>query len=414
MSNLQPPQLDEEQQRPLELLRQGKSVFVTGPAGTGKSFVLQTIRKQLPIAVTASTGLAAMNVGGVTYHSWSGIGYGGDPEAILKRLSRFVKDRIVAASYLALDEVSMVSGYELDVLSYVMGQVRADSRPFGGVTVAFFGDFMQLPPVDPEGGLAFESDTWQELNPSVCNLTHVYRQVDPAFQNLLEEIRFGKLSRGSAQLLAARLTAVDADPKRVPIKLYNTNCDVDLENELQLEKLPGNLFTSEAQDWASHPTQQADLDKNCRWPKTLNLRQGARVMLLHNIDVANGLANGSMGLVSAIHDGGIQVIFDNGATYDVEQQVFEKKSIEPSSGGWSEKVVASRTQYPLRLAYAITSHKSQGLSLDKVEVNLKDCFATGQAYVALSRARTLDGLFIGSHRKGCVKASAKAASFYGQ
>lgn len=403
---------DPEQDRPLELLQQGRSVFVTGSAGTGKSATLQKIRASLPIAVTASTGIAAMNVGGSTYHSWSGIGYGGDPEAILKRLSNFVKERIRAASYLALDEISMVSGFEFDTLSFILSHVRADSRPFGGITIAMFGDFMQLPPVESDGGLAFESETWDELKPEVCNLTKVYRQVDPAFQRLLEEIRFGKMSKASVELLASRIGLTDDNPERVPIKLYSTNVDVDRENERKLAEIPGDPVVSVAQDWAAHPTLLSDLTKNCRWPGTLNLKVGARVMLLLNMDVAGGLANGSMGLVSAFIDNRVQVVFDNGAVVEIEKQKFEKKSAEPSSDGWSEKVVASRTQYPLRLAYAITTHKSQGLSLDKVEVYLADCFAAGQAYVALSRARSLEGLFIGSSRKGCIKCDRKAARFY--
>ena len=406
--------LDAEQQHPIDLMCQGKSVFITGSAGTGKSATLQSMRTRLPLTVTASTGLAAMNVGGSTYHSWSGIGYGGDPEAILKRISKFTKSRIVMCNYLALDEVSMVSGFELDTLSYILSHVRADSRPFGGITMAFLGDFMQLPPVDDEGGMAFESESWQELNPTVCKLTKIYRQENLQFQQMLEEIRFGKMSRESTALLASRINAIDPNPELVPLRLYCTNRDVDYENERKLGELPGAPIVSEAEDWADHAVHQGDLDKNCRWPATLQLKEGARVMLLQNRDVENGLANGSMGVVESFSEGAmeINVRFDVGATVAISRETFEKKSTEPSRNGWVEKVVATRRQFPLRLAYAFTSHKCQGLSLDKIEVFLADVFSPGQAYVALSRARSLGGLFIGNSRKGCIKYSKKAADFY--
>ncbi len=418
--------LDDEQHRVVELVRRRRSVLVTGPAGTGKSAILAELQLVLPVTVTATTGLAAINVCGSTIHSWSGIGVDTDPEVIMDKLKPYTKDRIRACDYLAIDEISMMGATMMDLLDFILQQVRCSSEPFGGLTLIMFGDFFQLPPVgDLE--FAFQSDAWQNLNPEVVQLTRIYRQLDPAFQKMLNGVRYGKPDPDSMNLLASRINAPDSMPDRVPVKLYPTNRDVDHENRMMLDLIKDQeLHTFDAVDFASHPVQLGILKKNCRWPEELELKIGARIMLLLNHDVENGLANGSMGLVTGFRDAGwedeegkvrdlaVLVSFDIAPDQiiPIEREKFEVKAVESSSGRWVSKVVASREQFPLRLAYAITIHKSQGMSLDKVKIYLASCFEAGQAYVALSRARTLEGLYIGDFGKGCIRASRKAKEFY--
>ena len=408
--------LDAEQLAVIEAVKRRESVLVTGPAGTGKSAVLEHLCKILPVAVTSTTGLSAVNIGGVTIHSWSGMGIGGDPDAVLQKVSGYVRDRINNTQYLAIDEISMLGGSGIDLLHFILSSVRCDRRPFGGMVMIFFGDFMQLPPVDDEE-MAFESMAWQELNPRIINLTRIYRQDDPKFQNMLNEIRLGKIGEESATLLASRINISDDDPEREPLHLYPTNKSVDRENHMRVSQLPGEMVTYLAEDWAQHPVQLANMKKSCRWPELLELKVGARVMLLFNKDVENGLANGSMGLVRDIRgpEGVIVVEFDigPGVMVEIRRGTFEIRQMEKMYGSWTSTVVATRKQHPLRLAYALTAHKSQGLSLDKVRVHLAGCFDAGQAYVALSRVRTLNGLFIGDFEKGCIRANRAARRYYG-
>lgn len=395
-------------------------VLITGDAGTGKSFLLEQLRREIhSLDITATTGIAALNVGGTTLHRFAGLGM--NPEsttarAIFKRLQKGnygqpqkAFDNIRGCSRLAIDEISMQGAELFDLTSQLFQLVRDRPEPFGGVQVIAIGDFLQAPPVNAE--FAFKGLAWAAAGFKTHQLTEVIRQADHRFAQILAKIRrgggrdpeTGAVDLEVADFLRERLAAKPDDDK-APVILDPLNRNVDTVNAQRLADLPGEVTMRIATEWGKDWAKEA-MDRDCRMPKKLYLKPGARVMLLQNIDPEGGLANGSLGTIENIKPSTIGVRFDAAGLHDVPRWTMEKKD--------GKTVVAERTQFPLRLAWAITIHKSQGQTLDKVAVNLADCFAPGMAYVALSRCRTADGLFITSSKRGCIKADAEALAFYG-
>ncbi len=410
----------DEQVRALDLVGSGKNIFITGGAGVGKSEVLKLLRRRYPdLQVTSSTGISAVSVGGITIHSWSGIKLGREPaEEIVDRLyfSRDrspVYDRILSAKRLALDEVSMISGTKLTLIDQVLRGVRNVDEPFGGLQMVFFGDFLQLPPVedyseDPElGRFAFESPSWRAADVQPVLLKKVFRQTQPEFIQALNEARMGYLSPAAMGVLATRYQVADPEPDKPPVRLFGLNADVDELNTRRLQELEGEETRYTAVDWFASDSigRQGNelISKNCPAQLTLALKVGARVMLLKNLETPLGLANGSLGVVTKLGDVPT-VQFDNDQVRQVQPQKWEI-----DVGG---RVIASRLQLPLRLAWAWTIHKSQGSSLTKVRISLQDSFEFGQGYVALSRARTLDGLFIDDGGAASIFAHPAPVSYY--
>lgn len=408
--------LNEGQRAVVDDVKAGHSVLVTGGAGTGKTTLLNELRRdpEVHMDVTAATGVAAILIRGSTLHRFAGLGVGDhSAESIYARLA----DREAPALYnikfcktLAIDEVSMIDADMLDTVDRLFRLIRGryETLPFGGVQVVFFGDFMQLPPVTKRGDtmrFAFESDVWMELNTKVHILNEVFRQQDEDFAAALRDIREGNLSERAKALLEECSQERDFGDE-VPVRLYTKNDKVNAVNMQELSKIDGAVTRYAAQhtgkEWALDI-----LEKNCLAPQMLYLKVGARVMLLQNISPENGLANGSMGVVTSLGENRIGVRFDCGVNH-----IFEERSVWAYEEG--NNVLATRTQFPLRLAWAITIHKSQGMSLDKMVVNISTCWEPGQAYVALSRARTKEGLHIEGYREGAIKASKLALEFYRQ
>jgi hypothetical protein len=265
----------------------------------------------------------------------------------------------------------------------------------------------QLPPVskDTPQQFAFQSQAWTTADIRVALLTKVFRQSDRAFSEALNRIRVGELCDDTIALLRSRVKAPDPDPTVEPVTVYTHNEDVERLNHRRLAQIDAEERSWEATDWGEAGALRT-IQKNCLAPAQLKLKPGAQVMLLWNIDTESGLANGSIGVVESFsqHTQLPIVKFLNG-----ERSEIEKRSWEIKTGG---AILASRTQIPLRLAYAITAHKSQGMTLDKIRVHLDRAFEYGQSYVALSRARTLEGLFIESTKAGCIKAHPAAVEFY--
>lgn len=409
--------LNAKQRDAAERIDTGGNTMVTGPAGTGKSTLLSYLRTKYPdMPVTASTGIAALNVGGCTLHSWAGLGIGDkSAEEIAgainkKRNNVFYVMRKVKR--LAIDEISMVEASTLDKVDRILQLVRGNSTPFGGVQVILFGDFLQLPPVGEDGQpvrFAFEARCWGPAQFKVYLLTEVMRQKDREFADILSRVRIGDTSEEVRRVLRPRINAEDPTPHITPVTLATHNAIADAINAQKLAQLSTPEETWEAQDWADGEFSQKTLDKNCIAPKTLTLKVGAQVMLLRNIDADAGLVNGSLGELVDIRKGAygsmVPVVkFSNGTTREIEQ------------AEWSiiknKEVQASRRQIPLRVGWAISIHKSQGLSLDKVRVHLAKCFADGQAYVAMSRARSLPGLFIADISGNSIRANKVALEFY--
>lgn len=378
----------------LQTLMEGHHVFLTGPAGSGKTTVLNKFiewchEQTLTVAVTASTGIAATHLGGTTIHSWSGIG-------IADRMSEYELDelaqkewlhsRLNAAEVLIIDEVSMIHSYRLDLVDQVLRTVRQVDEPFGGVQVVLSGDFFQLPPINRDGSVnnfAFEAHAWEELDPIVCYLDTVYRQSDDPLLQVLHDMREGSLSEESQELLESRMNEELPD-NVTATRLFTHNADVDKLNEEELLKLDTPLEVYEMTSSGKRSAVQS-LKKYCLAPVTLKLREGAAVMFVKN-NFQQQVVNGTLGTV---------VDFDFGMPI-VETAEGRRIQVEPDSWAYEQNGTkqAEIQQFPLRLAWAITVHKSQGMTLDAAEVDLSKAFTPGMGYVALSRVRSLDGLYL--------------------
>lgn len=405
--------LSDEQNRVLADMDAGKNLLITGPGGTGKSLLLkeaQRIFNDTTFAVCGSTGVAAVNVGGSTLHSWCGIGLGGDTPENLAQMAMRNKpalNRIRFTEVMALDEISMISAELLDKVDMVFQIIRKNERPFGGMQMILFGDFLQLPPV--EGGFAFKAKCWDKAAITVHVLTKVFRQQDELFAATLGLLREGILTEKVKVVLRPRLTAVDPNPEIAPVYLTPLNREADEINARKLRYLPGEAVTFSAEDKGT-PSGLRLLEK-CPIPAKLSLKIGSRVMCCYNMDPHRGIVNGTTGTVLSMVPAespytvpSVDVVFDNGEYHTISP--YQK---ELSVDG---KITATRKQIPLRPAHAVSIHKSQGLTLDKVEAHLRQTFEPGQTYVALSRVRTLEGLFLKGFNRENVSANPEALAFY--
>ncbi|PHH84384.1 hypothetical protein CDD83_2022 [Cordyceps sp. RAO-2017] len=464
--------LSSEQQHVLDLVvNKNASVFFTGPAGAGKSVLMRAIISELKqkyrreperVAVTASTGLAACNIGGITLHSFSGIGLGKeDAPSLVKKVRRNpkAKNRWLKTKCLIIDEVSMVDGELFDKLSHIGRVIRNNGRPWGGIQLIITGDFFQLPPVPDQDRrregikFAFDAATWTTSIDHTIGLTQVFRQRDPQFAGMLNEMRLGKISQSTEEAFKSLARPLKFDDGVDSAELYPTRAQVDGSNERRLRELPGQLHRYEAAD-SGEPAIRDKLLGNMMAPKSLDLKINAQVMLIKNMDET--LVNGSLGKVIAFSD---EKTFEmtsahsyeggGGAEDDLAKARRKLKGFSrddeaerPSSGrqfpvvqfvstggvprvilcqpeDWkvelpNGEVQAKRSQLPLILAWALSIHKAQGQTLERVTVNLGRVFEKGQAYVALSRATCQQGLQVLGFDKSKVMAHERVVDFYGK
>jgi len=372
------------------------------------------------VYTTASTGVAGVAIGGTTLHSFAGVGLGDQPvEILIKKVknNRFKSRSWQQADVLIVDEVSMLDAKFFDKLDKIGRAVRYQPKlPFGGIQLLLTGDFLQLPPVNKtkiKGAVfAFESDAWKNARLKNFVLEKVYRQEDMAFVAMLAEIRQGKCSEKTRSLLNDKalesFSGIKAtDDGIIPTKLYATNRQVRGENKLELEKIETEARSFTASD-VGDKFFIGMLQKNCTAMAELQLKVGAQVVLIKNLDVELGLCNGSRGVVDSFtsaEEGKMPVVlFANG----------HKMVIGP--GEWEIKVdgevKARRTQVPLLLAWALTIHKCQGMTLDRVVLSMGSLFEDAQAYVALSRCRSLEGLKLLDFDASLIRANKKAIRFY--
>ena len=393
------------QSEALNILKTGKNVFITGPAGSGKTFVINQYIKYLkehdvPIGITASTGIAATHMGGVTIHSWTGIG-------VSDRLSKneiieigekaYIKKKVIEAKVLIIDEVSMLHHFRLDMVDRVLKHIKKSLQPFGGLQIVLCGDFFQLPPVarvgEPDARFIYNSESWKEADFTVCYLHENFRQNDDAILSILNEIRSGEISdEGREELGDRHHTKVSRKDSHIePTRLYTHNIDVDSVNDRELSKVDEYEAIYEMTSKGKKPLVES-LKKSCLAPEFLKLKKGARVMCVKN-NFDKGYVNGTLGIVVSC-GWNIDPVIRTAPTPDFPQG--EIVTIERTSWTIEDdgKILAEIDQYPLRLAWAITVHKSQGMSLDAVEVDLSKAFEPGMGYVALSRVKTLSGLTI--------------------
>ncbi|XP_014284591.1 ATP-dependent DNA helicase PIF1 [Halyomorpha halys] len=400
--------ITDEQKRVLHEVQKGCNVFFTGSAGTGKSYLLQAIINVLPpemTVATASTGSAACLIGGVTLHSFAGIG---DGESSLAKCLQLAKRPNVQQNWrnckhLIIDEISMIDSELFEKIEWVARQIRGNDKPFGGIQVIVCGDFLQLPPVkNNKKRFCFMSESWDKCNFSTFILKQVHRQNDSQFISILNKVRLGDANPELTKILQDTATQNIEGGGILATRLCCYTKEAKEINDSKLKSLPGNSRVFEATDSPDGVTKT--LDDCTAVEKQIFLKEGAQVMLLKNINVSSGLVNGARGVVQKFVNGTPVVKFLSGTCYNVKE---EKWVIKTPQG-----MLLTRKQLPLRLAWAFSIHKSQGLTLDCVEICLNNTFEAGQAYVALSRAKSLDRLrVIGFHPKQ-VWANPDVLKFY--
>lgn len=407
--------LSNSQQLALDHALKGRSLLVTGPGGTGKSHLVSSIVQGLRsqgkvVAKTGSTGIAAVNIGGSTIHSLLKTGICGSVDELKKAMSRGdvgerrdLVERIRALDTLIVDEVSMLSGDYLDMMDFRLRMVRGSPAPFGGVQVVWCGDFLQLPAVSTrdkplQKTFAFQADSWKELAPRIVMLTKTFRQEDQEFVDHLLRVRRGDVYEETEDFF------MPCHGRRLvdPVRLFPLNEDVARVNAEGLR----TLTTREVSYRARYSGKDASVEmlrKNCIAEDVLVLKEGAPVLCIRNTE---SYVNGTRARVLRAFPEAVDVELETGSRVRIDRESWE---LQDEKG----VMIASMEQIPLKLAWAISIHKSQGTSLSSVEVDLRRCFERGQAYVALSRARKLEGLSLLSPlTAGVVKTSHEAVAFY--
>ena len=467
-------ELNEKQREAFNLFKSGTSFFLSGPAGVGKSYLIQKMKNwadknERNMQVTAMTGAASLLIGGKTLHSWGGIGLGdANPEILVQKIKKSfpAKMRWKRIETLVIDEVSMLTPDLFEKLDYIAREIRRNNLYFGGIQLILSGDFYQLPPISKDEYnqgdkqnkrlFCFESQLWYKIITKTIQLDDIIRQSDPVFQKILNEIRIGKCSDESIDILKKRMNLVcPKDLGIEPTKLFTRKFDVDMINNKKLKSLKNNIVVynavteivynednctldqspesetkkdesfdpdldpSESEKIASQikviPTIKFKkneieklvnlLDKDASYEPELSLSTGAQVMLIINKDFKASLVNGSRGVVIGFSPNDLPIVrFRNGL----------EKIIEPHTWSIQEKKgIIQRSQIPLKLAWGVTIHKIQGASLDMVEIDIgSNIFEFGQSYVGLSRVRTLDGLYIRDFNPKKIKAHPKVIEFY--
>jgi ATP-dependent DNA helicase PIF1 len=383
------------QDQALHIMRNGASVFLTGPAGSGKTYVLNKLIRELKkqgkeVAITASTGIAATHIGGMTIHSWSGLGIREEltnqDKVWLADNARLSK-RYNITDVLIIDEISMLHGARLNMINEVAKLLRSSDKPFGGMQIIVTGDLFQLPPINRGSApddFVHQSQAWAELNPAICYLTTQYRQNEGELLNLLEALRTNSFDEFHAETLQERV-GLKPDESTVVTRLYTHNVNVDTINDQQLALLKDDSQFYEMET-SGRKQYIEQLQKSVLAPTTLELKVGAEVMFVAN-NFATGFANGTRGQVIDFKDSYPQVrLHSNNRIITVEPHIWRYEE--------DGRERATVSQLPLRLAWAITIHKSQGMSLDSALIDLSRAFTYGMGYVALSRVRSIDGLFL--------------------
>lgn len=410
-SSKQTSLLSPAQQQAFDLFTKGKNIFISGQAGTGKSFIINMIYNYAQlhnkkISVTALTGCAALllNIKATTIHSWGGIGIGGEITTLISNIRKYKKVDNWLTDILVVDEVSMMSKSLFELLDAIGKKLRKSTKPFGGIQLVFCGDFYQLPPIDDS--FCFESPLWNTTFDKTILFTKNYRQQDDGFQKVLNEVREGNISPEGCKLL------IECTKKKVgegikPTIIYPTKKLADQVNQFENLTLEGDSNTYKSYKSTTVGHIGLELDKQQKnIDDIITLKIGSQVMCIVNLDQDLGVVNGSQGLVIDFHN-------DNGLNLPIIQFKTIKMIIKPHLWKNDKYENDGIYQIPLILSWAITIHKAQGISLDEAMINIgSSVFEYGQTYVALSRVRTEEGLYIKSLDISRIKANPKVIEFY--
>lgn len=399
-----------------------ENIFIHGPAGVGKSELIKEITRRIKdrnVVVTATTGVAALNIKGTTLHRFAGIGLGKeDAMHLLKRVMSKKKYviRWRKADVLIIDEISMLGAELFDKLDFIARRVRGKSSPMGGLQIILSGDLLQLPPI--KDGWIFNSKTWESLNLTTFNLKTPKRYDNSEYFEMLLRIRENQQTKADinalnmrfGEYLQIRNTIKDWEIK--PTILHSLRVDVNDHNKSELSKLPGNATKFKARDLIDFLDIPDNRDMQTKYfkmllddaiPEEIQLKVGAQVMLRKNIDIDSGLVNGSRGVVKKILLETVIVKFNNGVTSEIGYEQWEITD---------DEAIVVREQIPLILAWSYTIHKSQGCTLDFAVCDLgKSVFANSQAYVALSRVRNLNSLYLGDFDPKSLRVDPEALEF---
>ncbi|NQX83198.1 MAG: AAA family ATPase [Mycoplasmataceae bacterium] len=394
-------------------MKSNNNIFLTGQAGTGKSTTIKNYLKwaeenNLLVVLTASTGVAALNIGGVTIHSFLGSKLSNTIDEYKKiKISpshkKKLKDIINEMKVLVIDEISMLPSSYIDMIDYILKKYTNEpDLPFGGKKVILTGDFLQLPPIGrTTRKFAFESKAWKEAEIIAYNLTKIHRQKDETFTYHLSKIRMGENEWETIKYFDnINYDIIENDNS---VKLFSRNINVDDYNTNKLELIDGESFFYEAILTGSS-SEKSNITKRVLANETLELKVGAKVMALKN-DLDLSYVNGSTGMVVELTNKSVKVKFDNGYIATLTKDKWESLDVNGN-------ILAIFEQIPLKLAYAITIHKSQGMTIDNLTIDCEGIFEEGQFYVAISRAKTKEGLKLIGFEPRHIIANKKAVYFY--
>ena len=406
-----------KQMEAFDIFLSGRSFCLTGPGGTGKSYIIKHIQEHcksnnIPCAITALTGVAASLIGGQTLHKWSGLGLMDkriDTMLAIIKNTPATLSRWETIKVLVIDEVSMMNQDMFELLNVVACRVRNNKDFYGGIQMIFCCDFAQLAPIN--GNYSFESPLWlKELAKDTIYLNHILRQDCPEFVKMLGGIRLGIVSEDSKRALNSRLHK-KSEGLITPTMLYPHRRTVEDTNVKKLDELKSvkKLFTSKDSkyEFSSKLTVNAiakdteTLEERC--PKKITLCEGAQVMLTVNMDTERGLVNGSRGVIVGFTSGNPDVLFDSGHRLTISPTTFECQT---------QSSIVRRVQIPLVLAWATTIHKCQGSTLTHAITDLRDIFCSAQGYVTLSRLKSLDGLYLTGIDYSKIKCDARVKLYY--
>lgn len=430
--------LSDSQKHALELFKEGKNLLILGAGGVGKSFLIKTMeeyiktsQKNKKMYICSTTGISAYNIGGMTIHSFMGIGTGDLPiDLLIKRVKRkkMYKDRIMKTDILVIDEVSMLSGELFEKLDLICQNIRKNKMCFGGIQIVFTGDFLQLLPVfnknkeiykEIDERLIIESPLFGQMfnTDNIIILKENFRQKnDTTFINLLMRIRTNTFTNEDIQLLKTRHILSD-NTQQQHVHLVSSNKKAQTINDTQLNKLKTSKiryvssYTSSGKDQDTKEilVKELQFQLNQKGINELILKKGARVMLIKNLDIELGLVNGALGTI-------VDFVQDSSTDHDIPIVKFDNSNTKHpiSVVSWELEIDGCKGmahQIPLMLAYSVTIHKSQSLTLESAILDLEDCFCDHQIYVALSRLKTLDGLYLKSFNPLKIKTNDKMIKF---